>query len=408
LGNSYAWNVEDKMIGANGFTTVYDAFNSVIENNNVEYILPPGLGRVEQMSGQTFTSAAVPTPVGSKVVYTNGSTIYAGWTLPDWRGDVRFTIKRGTSLLLQQTEFSPFGQAYDMTLSNGLSWLFDDSSMGTVVNAYDMDNRMMNSIQGRWVQPDPAGLGAANLGNPQSWNRYAYANNNPLSFRDPSGLVYCTWDGVDSPCQPIIFLLSTGNNALLRASDLWVTATTTQMQGGQITGQTKTTTHLNCGTDSQGDLSCPGTSSVPEITLNPPWGTSPADPLNHTQNWSNDAIAEWLGLTGNPLDLFEYSHPGTATPLTPSVSAVHPPTESTIEGACTYYATLANNGFGNVAADSANASIWNGIKFQQYTQYRRPSTMNPNAPKVLALSPLAGPSIPLQASYRNCKEALGK
>lgn len=42
--------------------------------------------------------------------------------------------------------------------------------------------------QGRWISPDPAGLGAVNPGSPQTWNRYAYVGNNPLALIDPLGL----------------------------------------------------------------------------------------------------------------------------------------------------------------------------------------------------------------------------
>ena len=50
--------------------------------------------------------------------------------------------------------------------------------------------------------PDPAGLGAVDPTNPQSWNRYAYVLNNPLSSVDPTGL-FCTYvndagNGVES------------------------------------------------------------------------------------------------------------------------------------------------------------------------------------------------------------------
>ncbi len=38
--------------------------------------------------------------------------------------------------------------------------------------------------------PDPAGLAAVDLTNPQTWNRYAYVANNPLSTVDPLGM-YC-------------------------------------------------------------------------------------------------------------------------------------------------------------------------------------------------------------------------
>ncbi len=44
-------------------------------------------------------------------------------------------------------------------------------------------------VPGRWPSPDPAGLAAVNPGNPQSWNRYAYVQNDPLSFTDPQGLL---------------------------------------------------------------------------------------------------------------------------------------------------------------------------------------------------------------------------
>lgn len=39
------------------------------------------------------------------------------------------------------------------------------------------------------MQPDPLGLGAANLTNPQSLNLYSYVGNDPVNFVDPIGLV---------------------------------------------------------------------------------------------------------------------------------------------------------------------------------------------------------------------------
>ena len=50
--------------------------------------------------------------------------------------------------------------------------------------------------QGRWISPDPLGVGAVDITTPQSWNRYAYVLNNPLIFTDPLGLQlgYCQWD----------------------------------------------------------------------------------------------------------------------------------------------------------------------------------------------------------------------
>jgi RHS repeat-associated protein len=44
------------------------------------------------------------------------------------------------------------------------------------------------SMQGRWPSPDPAGLAAVDLSDPQSLDRYAYVLNDPLNLIDPLGL----------------------------------------------------------------------------------------------------------------------------------------------------------------------------------------------------------------------------
>ena len=45
--------------------------------------------------------------------------------------------------------------------------------------------RVASPNLGRWHSPDPLG---GHVTNPQTWNRYAYVRNNPVSFRDPLGL----------------------------------------------------------------------------------------------------------------------------------------------------------------------------------------------------------------------------
>jgi RHS repeat-associated protein len=53
---------------------------------------------------------------------------------------------------------------------------------------YDTPYREYDNTSGRWLTPDPAGLAAVDLTNPQSLNRYAYVTNNPTTLIDPSGL----------------------------------------------------------------------------------------------------------------------------------------------------------------------------------------------------------------------------
>jgi RHS repeat-associated protein len=58
---------------------------------------------------------------------------------------------------------------------------------------------------GRWFSPDPIGRAAVKLDDPQTWNMYAYARNNPTTFTDPTGLYELNNSGCgDNPkCQKI-------------------------------------------------------------------------------------------------------------------------------------------------------------------------------------------------------------
>lgn len=60
--------------------------------------------------------------------------------------------------------------------------------------------RQYASAQGHWMSPDPYD-GSYDFSNPQSFNRYAYVTNNPLSFADPTGLVTCNCPS-DPPGDP--------------------------------------------------------------------------------------------------------------------------------------------------------------------------------------------------------------
>jgi len=48
--------------------------------------------------------------------------------------------------------------------------------------------RVYDSNGARWGVPDPLGMKAAVLTNPTTWNRYAYANGDPVNLNDPRGL----------------------------------------------------------------------------------------------------------------------------------------------------------------------------------------------------------------------------
>jgi hypothetical protein len=49
--------------------------------------------------------------------------------------------------------------------------------------------RNYDAVKGRFDRPDPLGLGAVKMGDPGSWNRFAYVQGDPVNYKDPKGLI---------------------------------------------------------------------------------------------------------------------------------------------------------------------------------------------------------------------------
>ncbi len=103
--------------------------------------------------------------------------------LADARGSVRLVVDAGTGQVMQALRYSPWGRVMGDTDPGfqpfGYAGGLDDRRTGLErfgVRDYDPGT-------GRWIEPDPILFaGGANL--------YAYADNDPINFIDPSGL-YC-------------------------------------------------------------------------------------------------------------------------------------------------------------------------------------------------------------------------
>jgi RHS repeat-associated protein len=83
----------------------------------------------------------------------------------------------------------PYGDNFTETLSTldftGFAGGFWDSENN---NGEHFGAREYENTHGSWLSPDPAGMAAVDISNPQSWNRYAYVLDNPVSYADPTGL----------------------------------------------------------------------------------------------------------------------------------------------------------------------------------------------------------------------------
>ena len=93
--------------------------------------------------------------------------------------------------------FLPFGQLMSSTTSD--SFQFTGLEQDTENSSDHAWFRNYSTEQDRWLRPDPYN-GSYDLLNPQSFNRYAYVENNPLSFVDPFGLEMVTTCDADGNC----------------------------------------------------------------------------------------------------------------------------------------------------------------------------------------------------------------
>jgi RHS repeat-associated protein len=119
---------------------------------------------------------------------------------------------------------APYGQL----MASGTSdpYLYANLFQDTEYGGHDAWYRNFSAEEVRWLTPDPYN-GSYDLNNPQSLNRYAYVNDNPLGFTDPSGLAgagvltgiggnLCLGGGPGQPgdifnfCDPLISAISVG------------------------------------------------------------------------------------------------------------------------------------------------------------------------------------------------------
>ena len=198
--HSYAWDAETRPTTIDTVTATYDALERMVEQNKggvyTQILYSPTGFKMELMNGQSsFVKAFVPMPGGTEEVWqASGSSPY--YRHSDWLGSSRFA-STSTRTMYNDLAYAPFGEQYAQAGSTGVTdTSFAGNNEDTTTNLYDAYFREYG-IQGRWPSPDPAGVAAVDLSNPQSWNRYAYALNNPLALTDPSGMS----PGLASDCQ---------------------------------------------------------------------------------------------------------------------------------------------------------------------------------------------------------------
>jgi RHS repeat-associated protein len=212
LGNNYSYDPAGNMTQAGSATYSYDGAGRLKEvgtgGQNVYGYDGDGMRVKKVESGSTVyyvrssmlknvAMEVTSTGVYRAYVYSGGKLIAQQstdgqfyWLHTNHLGSSRaMTDVNGT--LVYKGQFDPYGQALLEWSSAGNTNLSSKKFTGyerDAATGLDYANaRMYNSWRGRFMQPDPAGLGASDSKTPGSLNRYSYVNNDPVNFIDLTG-----------------------------------------------------------------------------------------------------------------------------------------------------------------------------------------------------------------------------
>jgi RHS repeat-associated protein len=189
LSNAYTYDAEGRPVTVNGIQTTFDAFGRAVEQNRsgayTQIVYSPTGSKFAYMSGQTLQKYIVPLAGGVQAVFNSAGVQYVRHA--DWLGSSRLALNTSGNLYSGRA-YAPYGETYaeSGTVDRSYTGQTQDTA-GGATGLYDFQFRQQASSQGRWLAPDPAGLAAVDLANPQTWNRYAYVGNSPNSRIDPTG-----------------------------------------------------------------------------------------------------------------------------------------------------------------------------------------------------------------------------
>ena len=206
--NNYTYDNENRMTGfsGNGGTASYTYDD---HGDRVEKVISGGTSTVYIFSGDKviaeYDNGAVPSSPSREYIYSAGgpnsslgpqlvAKIEAGATQYYQQDHLstRLTTDSSGNLLGQQGHF-PFGETWYQS-GTTTKWAFTsyerDQDSGNNSGLDYASARFYNSRVAGFCSADPV---EGSTDDPQSWNRYAYVENDPVNLDDPSGKSFWNW-----------------------------------------------------------------------------------------------------------------------------------------------------------------------------------------------------------------------
>jgi len=187
--NAYTWDAESRMKTAAGVTYLYDGDGKRVQQS-------PGTSGGKLYWYGTSSDPLVETDAAghncTEFVFFNGKRIARGdpngtvfYFFADHLGSSR-VVTNATGGIVEDSDYYPFGGERVVVDALNNPYKFTGKERDGESSLDFFNARYYSSSLGRFLSPDPDNAGSLEE-DPQRWNGYSYARNNPLLYTDPDG-----------------------------------------------------------------------------------------------------------------------------------------------------------------------------------------------------------------------------
>jgi RHS repeat-associated protein len=192
--HTYTYNAQNQLTSAGGVTYSYDGDDKRVQKSNGKlYWYGMGSDPLDEtdLAGNTNNSSFLEYVFfGGKRIARRDYLNNVNYYFADHLGTARVITNAGGTIL-DDSDFYPFGGERPILSSSGNTYKFTGKERDSESGLDNFGARYDSSSMGRFMSPDSPSY--SNHKNPQSWNLYAFALNNPVTFRDVDGhKVECT------------------------------------------------------------------------------------------------------------------------------------------------------------------------------------------------------------------------
>ena len=192
--HSYTYDAEGRIVSvdASSITYAYDAYGrrvrKVVSGAAKDYVNDGAGHAIAEVVAGAWQRAEIYVGGRHLATYSGGVGGTTSFSHSDWLGTER--IRTNVSGVVSETCTSnPYGDGLSCTGTDVSPIHYTGLERDTETGLDHAWFRYYNSRLGVWMTPDPAGLGAVSVENPQSWNTNAYVMNSPTNGSDSLGLM---------------------------------------------------------------------------------------------------------------------------------------------------------------------------------------------------------------------------